>query len=205
MVAGYINPLRTAHPGPEGREVGRTPGRQRGTGCAGLGISSAMGDSHSRPEPRSLIIGALGCWLVTASAAVWGLLAQQAPGSPYRVGVLPGPVEQLSGASFMLGTGLMLCALLWPRVFEPGTGRYWPWLSLTGAAACLLALAYAALHGVYGVQIDDPRPTSSGILALRALGHVLITAALLDLMVRYTRRSARTHGEAKRGAGTRAQ
>jgi hypothetical protein len=148
-----------------------------------------MSDSRPlSPEARLLIRAALGLWLLSGVAVVWEVLAMQWPDSPFHVGVLAGPVGQLRGFAFALGAALALSAWLWPHLYGAGAGRYAMTLLLAGSAIHVGALVYAALEGMVGVQILDPRADARWLVLTRGLGHALMLVALGDGFVRALRR-----------------
>jgi hypothetical protein len=131
-------------------------------------------------EARVLVRAGLVLWLVAAAAMVWEVLAMQSFESPLRVGVLPGPVGQLRGYAFGLGAVLLAGAWLWPRLYGEGRGRAMLALLTGGAALHTLALTYAAQQGMVAVQVLDPRTDARWVVIVRAVGHLLVSVALLD-------------------------
>jgi hypothetical protein len=140
------------------------------------------------PESRLLVRVALGLWLLAGAATVWEVLAMQWPDSPFHVGILSGPIGQLRGFAFGLGAALALAAWLWPQLYGPGLGRYALVLLVAGSSIHVAALLYAAMQGMIGVQILDPRADARWLVAARGLGHALSLAALVDAFVRALRR-----------------
>ena len=112
----------------------------------------------------------------------------QWPDSPFHVGILAGPIGQLRGFSFGLGAVLALAAWLWPQLYGIGAARYALVLLVAGSTIHTGALAYAAVHGMVGVQILDPRADARWLVATRGVGHALMLAALVDAFVRALRR-----------------
>ncbi|MEM9195142.1 MAG: hypothetical protein AAGF12_38575 [Myxococcota bacterium] len=122
--------------------------------------------------------------LLGALSAIWEILASQAPSSPYHVGVLPGPVEQLRITATFLGFGSLAAAWLLPWIAP----RRDPWTLIgvyaTGVVVTLAVMTYAANTGMYGIQIADPRPDSRVLFWLRASGQTLILGALIEFVRR---------------------
>ena len=96
--------------------------------------------------------------LVVALVGRMEVLAAQAPGSPFHAGVLPGPVAQLRAVAFDLALAVGLGALLLPRIYPEGEPRGLAVAVAVGSALLLLASGYCAAVGMYGAQLDDPRP-----------------------------------------------
>ena len=103
---------------------------------------------------RILLRAALGLLSAGALAGLVELIALQAPGSPLYLGVLPGPIGVLRALALWLGLLLLGADPLAARAGAP------PALTrvLVGAAAvAVLAQAYGAAHGMYGLQVKDLR------------------------------------------------
>jgi hypothetical protein len=118
-------------------------------------------------------------------------MAAQSPTSPYHVGVLAGPVGQLRTGATVLALCTLAGAWLMPWI-AAGQGRD-PWLLVgayhLGVALMIGSFVYGATTGMHGVQIDDPRPDSQLLFAVRALGYALLAGCLLDVARRvFTRR-----------------
>jgi hypothetical protein len=114
-----------------------------------------------------------------ACAAVWELLALQAPGTPLYLGVLPGPIEALRELATTLGLLLVGAGLTqsWAR------GRADALLLMMLCAGTLLALGaqvYGASHGMYGVQANDLRPDAMPLFIVKHSGLLLFVLALLE-------------------------
>lgn len=143
---------------------------------------------HSPTLPARLLLRAgLLLWLVGCVALAWEVLTRQAPGSPYQIGLLSGPVEQLRNGAFALGAGLLAGGLLHRWLFGE-RGLYWALLATVAATVHVAALLYCAWHGLAGVQILDPRPGTAAITTARAVAHLLTMVALSDAFVRALRR-----------------
>lgn len=136
---------------------------------------------------RVLAVVGLGLWLLAGICEVWEVLAVQSPDSPFHFGVLAGPVSQLRGHCFGLGTLSVGLACLWPLF---GIERGWLLLAtfLTGASLETLALSWAAACGMLAAQVFDPRPDARLMLYLRALGHGLVLLAGVGFFVRALQR-----------------
>ncbi|MET0344149.1 MAG: hypothetical protein ABW252_24250 [Polyangiales bacterium] len=150
--------------------------------------------SEPRVEPsrtslpaRILRLTGLGLWLLAAAAAPWELLALQPPASPLHLGVLAGPIAQLSGFAFALGTAALVASLAWPSLHPEGGGLPAALLLVTGALVHVAALAYAASTGILAVQLLDPRPDARLTLYVRALGHLLTMLGLVAIVRRALR------------------
>jgi hypothetical protein len=135
-------------------------------------------------EARVLLTAGLGAWLLSALAALWEGLALQSPVSPLHVGVLAGPIGQLQRTAFAFGCAGLLLALAWRALFSLKTGRAVLALLVAGSAAQLVALAYAAAFGLVAVQLNDPRADARVCLWVRAVGHALVSAGLVGLLLR---------------------
>lgn len=137
---------------------------------------------------RTLVLLGLWLWLLSGLACVWEVLALQMPDSPFHMGVLAGPIVQLRSFSFGLGTGALLVAGLWPRLYGPGHGLPVLGLLVTGSLLHVGALAYAAGQGMVGVQLLDPRLDARLVVYLRSFAHGLCLMGLITLSVRAVRR-----------------
>lgn len=119
--------------------------------------------------------------LVAAAAAIWEILASQAPSSGYHVGVLPGPVEQLRTTAAMLGLGTLIAAWLLPWWAPSKEPRVLIGIFVVGIVITLAAMTYGATTGMYGVQIYDPRPDSRALFWTRATGQLVLLGVLIEL------------------------
>jgi hypothetical protein len=142
-----------------------------------------------KASPVILVRLALFLCCLSAGAACWEFLALQMPDSPFHVGVLSGPIAQLRNFSAALGIGALALAAAWPRLYAPDDGLPLFLLLLSGTAVLLGALLYAALQGMVGAQLLDPRLDARLLAYARALGHGLLTLALGLLLWRSLRRS----------------
>jgi hypothetical protein len=124
-------------------------------------------------ESRLLLLVGLGLWLLSGAASVWEVLALQAPESPFRFGILTGPIAQLRSTSFGLGAVLLAVALLWPWLYRAGEGRAVLVLLALGALMHTLALWIAAARGLLAVQLLDPRADARILVYARLLGTAL--------------------------------
>lgn len=151
-----------------------------------------MSEPHVAPirtplPARLLRLAGLGLWLLAAVAATWELLARQPPASPLHLGVLAGPIAQLCGFAFALGTGAWVASLAWPSLYPKGDGLFAALSLVLGALVHVAALTYAASVGILAVQLLDPRPDARFTLYVRALGHLLTVLGLLGLLRRAVR------------------
>ena len=132
---------------------------------------------HDDPERRHLLAAAL---LLLAAAALAGaveLFALQAPGSPLYLGVLPGPLGVLRELALELGLLLLAGDVLAARAPQPLPRRLTRLLS-SGAALAVLAQAYGAAQGMYGLQVKDLRADALPMFVAKHL-------ALLAFIVAY--------------------
>jgi hypothetical protein len=122
---------------------------------------------------RILLGGALGLLLAGALVGCVELLAHQAPGSPLYLGVLPGPIGVLRELTLWLGLLLLGADALAARVRVPlGLTR----ALLSAAALAVLAQAYGAAHGMYGLQVKDLRADALPLLLIKHVALVAFTA-----------------------------
>lgn len=135
-------------------------------------------------------LGVLLC-LISALACVWELLALQMPLSPFHVGVLSGPIAQLRAFSFGLGLGALALSLWWKALFGDNAGRLWLSVLVSATLLQVIALMYAAVRGIIGVQLLDPRADARFVAYARVLSHALLSAGLLTLLVRALRPAAK--------------
>lgn len=148
---------------------------------------------------------AIGLLIAAAAASVWEILARQAPSSGWHMGVLPGPVAELRDTTVTFALLFFAAAWLVP-VIAPDRE---PWVLVgalyAGAIITVAALVYGATTGMYGVQIDDPRPDSVWLFKIRAFGQLLLVAGLLDIARRFffgARRPSPPSGGAPPGSGS---
>ena len=111
---------------------------------------------HDDPERRRLLRAALCLLGAAALAGAVELLALQAPGSPLYLGVLPGPLGLVRELSMTLGLLLLGGELLAARAGSPLPSSL-RWLLSGSAAVAVLAQAYGAALGMYGLQVKDLR------------------------------------------------
>lgn len=114
-----------------------------------------------------------------ALAGAVELLALQAPGSPLYLGVLPGPLALVRELSMTLGLLLLGGELLAARAGSPLPSSLRRVL-IGSAAVAVLAQAYGAALGMYGLQVKDLRADA---LPLFLVKH----GALLAFVVGYAR------------------
>ena len=132
---------------------------------------------HDDPERRHLLRAGLSLLAAAALAGAIELLALQAPGSPLYLGVLPGPLGVLRVLALALGLLLLASDVLSARAAQPLPKALTRLLS-SSAALAVLAQAYGAAQGMYGLQVKDLRADA---LPLFLLKH----AALLAFTVGY--------------------
>jgi hypothetical protein len=126
------------------------------------------------PAGRATVRLGLALLGVAAAGVVAHTLAVQTPSSPWWLGVLPGPIAQLRDTSALLGALLLAGA---PYVSaRPGEGEPFALVValFVGALLVLATLAIGASTGMYGVQIDDPRPASRWLFRARTLGELVL-------------------------------
>ena len=115
-------------------------------------------------------------------AGIWELLALQSPGTPFYIGVLPGPVSALRELATAVGLLLVAAAVLMPSAAR---GRIpVPTLVALLYAGTLLSLGaqlYGAAHGMYGVQISDLRADALPLFAVKHGGLALLGTGLFEL------------------------
>ena len=131
---------------------------------------------------RALVRLAVVLLLVAVAAGVWELLASQVPDSRFHVGILPGPVGQLRNAATTLALILFAAAWLMPWAARAGKEPRWlVVLAYVGSIVTIVSLAYGATTGMYGVQIEDPRPDSRLLFAARSIGQGILVVCALEL------------------------
>ena len=144
---------------------------------------------------RSLVVRAsVALLLFAALAAAFELIAWQAPGSPLYLGVLPGPLGVLRELSTTLGLLLLGVELLAPRAYAGGPradlSRSVALMLSTGAWLAVLAQAYGALHGMYGLQLKDLRSDALPMFVLKHAGLLAFICAYAVLGLRVLRAPA---------------
>ena len=135
---------------------------------------------------RVLRATGFGLWLLAAVAAAWELLALQPPASPLHLGVLAGPIAQLCGFAFALGTAALVTSLAWSSLHAEGEGLFAALLLSVGALVHVAALAYAASAGILAVQFLDPPTRRAHDPTSARVGH----APSRDRMLAVLRRGA---------------
>jgi hypothetical protein len=126
----------------------------------------------------------LAVFAVAACAAVWEVLAEQAPGSALYLGMMPSPIRALRAAAFGLGVSLFLAAQLLPRAFPertpPGV-----WFSLlAGALAVVCSALYGAAMGLHGEQLRDLRPDALPLFLIKHAGYLALLVAFARIGLR---------------------
>jgi len=132
------------------------------------------------PSVRIFVVLGVAMLFVAASSSVWHFFASQIPSSIYHASALPGPVAALREAAAFLGLASLVVAAL-----RPWLGEKEPLVLAIGAAVgCAItvaALAWGATTGMYGVQLDDPRPVTVRLLWLRGTGEAVLAVVFVDL------------------------
>jgi hypothetical protein len=126
------------------------------------------------PSTRVFVTLGVTLLLVAGAATVWHFFAAQIPSSTYHASALPGPVAQLRDASAFLGLLSLVIAPLRPWLGPQEPIRL-------AIATCI---AWGATMGMYGLQIEDPRPISVQIFALRTIGEAILAFCFLVLALR---------------------
>ena len=102
----------------------------------------------------------LAVYALTALAGAWEVVASQAPGSMFYVGVLPGPAQSLRESAFMLATVLFVASQLMPVAYREAAPR-WLVIALHVSALCVLASGiYGACTGLHGEQLGERARTA---------------------------------------------
>jgi len=131
------------------------------------------------PAGRATLKLGLALLGVAAAGVVAHTLAVQTPSSPWWIGLLPGPIAQLRDASALLGALLLAGA---PYVSaRPGEREPFGLVVAlcVGVVLVLTTLAVGAATGMFGVQIDDPRPASRWLFRARTLGEIVLFGAFV--------------------------
>ena len=113
---------------------------------------------------------AIGCFVLFALVHVAFVFASQAPSSPYRLALFPGPLEDAQWLlAFLTGATLLLSrfsALVLPSsVVATGT---------LGAGLMTTVSLISAKTGMLGFQLADPRPYSLTLFLVRCLGELCL-------------------------------
>src|SRR5690242_8786074 len=98
--------------------------------------------------------------VIGVAAGVWEILASQAPGSTWHVGLLSGPVGTLRGTTLWLGVALLSSAWLMPWAAPTREPRGLVIAVHVGVVMLVIALVWGATTGMYGLQIEDVRDES---------------------------------------------
>ena len=139
---------------------------------------------------RTVLRAAVVALLCGALSAVWELFARQAPGSPFYLGILPGPVILLRELCVTLGLLLLGAGLLLRWAFG-GPPPRWIVVALCGGSALAIgAQLYGALSGMYGVQVRDLRPDALPMFITKHAGLLAVIVALVEVGRRVLTRPA---------------
>lgn len=133
-------------------------------------------------RPTALAFVRLGFVLVLASfaAGAFELSVLQTPYSPLHLPLPASPAADLRAATLTLALFCFPLAWLVPRLSperEP-----WPLfgLYLAGCVVKLLALAFAAGTGMLAIQLVDPRPGATTLVAIRFSGEAFLLLSFVD-------------------------
>ncbi|MCG8554749.1 MAG: hypothetical protein MJD61_05585 [Proteobacteria bacterium] len=129
---------------------------------------------------RWLVRLALGLLVVAGLAGVAEWLALQAPGSPWCLGILPGPVASLRNTAAILSLALLGAAWLWPWANQGRGAKLLLLATYAGAVLTIGSMVYAAAHNMYAIQLLDPRADAGRLVAAKIVGHALLGLCLLD-------------------------
>lgn len=147
-------------------------------------------------DARAIRLVRFGILLIAFAALCggWELVAQQVPGSPLYIGVLPAPIGALRELAFMLGLLVFAAAglLRWALGDEGRAPRIAVALLYTGASLALLAQTYGAMHGMHGVQMSDLRPDARAVFYARHFGLLLFALGFLPIGLGVLRRQPPT-------------
>ena len=117
-----------------------------------------------------------------AAAWLWESLALQAPSSPWHMPGMPLAVARLALHAWVTGVAVHTLSrgVKLPRWVLPVT--------VAGVVFSLGAQAVSAATGLLGVQVRDLRAGSHWVLAVRALGGLLLSIALGSTIAQRLRR-----------------
>jgi hypothetical protein len=119
--------------------------------------------------------------MAAALSGGWELVAQQSPGSPLYIGMLPGPISALRELATGIGLSLVAVALLMPWA----SGRREPWgivaLLYVGTLLGVGAQVYGALRGMNGVQLMDLRADARPLFLVKIGGLSLLTLGCAEI------------------------
>jgi hypothetical protein len=144
------------------------------------------------PSARAIVCLAIVLLLVTALAAIWELFALQAPGSPFSIGMLPGPIASFRNTALTFALALLSVAWLIPWAYQNKEPRLIVALTYIGVIMALGSGFYGALSGMSGVQIIDPRPDAWMVLSVKLVGQLLLVIGLVDFARRMVFRFPRS-------------
>lgn len=134
-----------------------------------------MNDSApSTSSPRDALLGlAAASFGLVVLAHIAVVFASQAPSSPYRLPLFPGPLEELRGAAAAVSMGAALFS------FSPELryARFALAAAMVGLSLVAFVAGVCATTGMVGLQLADPRPFSSTLFFTRSFGEVLLFVA----------------------------
>jgi hypothetical protein len=123
---------------------------------------------------------------VAVLAGLWEMLADQAPGSPLFVGMLPAPIERLRSDALIFGM------LLWLGAFSLGeqtlADRVLACLWV-GGVMLLGSELYAAMNGMPGMQLQDLRADAPWVFFGKLIGRGLLVVGLVEIAWRATQQN----------------
>lgn len=142
---------------------------------------SSSSPFESSPPARTLLRFAFGLLVLAAASSVWAVLANQAPGSPVYLGVLPGPIENVRDSATVLA--LVFLAVSWwlPTIVIGRAATLLVACACLGATLDLSASVFAAAHGLHAIQFKDHRPDVAPLVMLKTVGQLLLGVCLLDV------------------------
>jgi hypothetical protein len=124
---------------------------------------------------------AVGVLLVAALVGAWEVLARQAPGSVLYLGVMPEPIAALRELATVLGLLLFVAGLLMRWAFAGPPSR-WVAVGLYGGTLlALVAQAYGAARGMFGIQLQDLRADALPLFVAKHIGLLAFASAFFGL------------------------
>ena len=150
------------------------------------------------PSARVVLLLGAGVMLCAALGGIWEVLAEQAPGSLWYLGVLPGPIRSLRETAFNLGLGVLAVGLLSAQTGQRGIPAWLIAQLSTGVAMTLTACTYAAATGMHGVQLMDLRNDAIPLFIAKYAGLTLSCLGLAEVTRRALFTSRGTRGWGRR-------